>query len=367
MDSKPLHAAVNGGSTAVTPDGVIPNTYYDHSAHSSPGRTPAPAPPIDYFYSAPSSPMHFLKSSSSYSSPIPASSSCSVTVSDRSSFEFDFGISGSRDKVDVQHSSSMSSADELFLNGKIRPMNLSSHLQLPQNLAPLIDVEEDENGEDLKIEVVRGRDFKKMRDRSLRRKARSLSPLRTDWRHNNDDDHQNEEKQENQKIDDGTKIHHPSSSSSSSMSSSSSSCSRSSKRWVFLRDFMRSKSDGSTTGSRGHGGRFWSFSHHKSVSKTTTSPQIPKPENLPKPKPKEEFSQTGGVRNEGGRRSRNAIGKQRSAHEAHYAAKRAEDEEMRRKTFLPYKQGLFDCLGFNSKSYGAMNAFTKNLSSVSSR
>ncbi|GMJ05605.1 hypothetical protein like AT2G15760 [Hibiscus trionum] len=36
-----------------------------------------------------------------------------------------------------------------------------------------------------------------------------------------------------------------------------------------------------------------------------------------------------------------------SAHELHYTAKRAETEEMRRKTFLPYKQGLLGCLGFN--------------------
>ena len=37
-----------------------------------------------------------------------------------------------------------------------------------------------------------------------------------------------------------------------------------------------------------------------------------------------------------------------SAHEMHYTVNRAAAEEMRRKTFLPYKQGLFGCLGFNS-------------------
>ncbi|GMJ09773.1 hypothetical protein like AT2G15760 [Hibiscus trionum] len=36
-----------------------------------------------------------------------------------------------------------------------------------------------------------------------------------------------------------------------------------------------------------------------------------------------------------------------SAHELHYTANRAVTEEMRRKTFLPYKQGLLGCLGFN--------------------
>ncbi|KAH7575201.1 hypothetical protein JRO89_XS02G0061800 [Xanthoceras sorbifolium] len=36
-----------------------------------------------------------------------------------------------------------------------------------------------------------------------------------------------------------------------------------------------------------------------------------------------------------------------SAHELHYTANRAVAEEMKRKTFLPYKQGLLGCLGFN--------------------
>ncbi|XP_050230978.1 uncharacterized protein LOC126679994 [Mercurialis annua] len=36
-----------------------------------------------------------------------------------------------------------------------------------------------------------------------------------------------------------------------------------------------------------------------------------------------------------------------SAHEMHYTENRAVSEEMRRKTFLPYKRGLLGCLGFN--------------------
>ncbi|XVE49168.1 hypothetical protein DITRI_Ditri01bG0060600 [Diplodiscus trichospermus] len=36
-----------------------------------------------------------------------------------------------------------------------------------------------------------------------------------------------------------------------------------------------------------------------------------------------------------------------SAHELHYTTNRAVSEEMKRKTFLPYKQGLLGCLGFN--------------------
>ncbi|KAL2529766.1 Molecular chaperone (DnaJ superfamily) [Forsythia ovata] len=64
-----------------------------------------------------------------------------------SSYEFDFcsrlspnGLSGN---------GSMSSAEELFLNGKIHLMKLSSHLKMPQVLMPLVDLGEsdDELGE----------------------------------------------------------------------------------------------------------------------------------------------------------------------------------------------------------------------------
>jgi hypothetical protein len=36
-----------------------------------------------------------------------------------------------------------------------------------------------------------------------------------------------------------------------------------------------------------------------------------------------------------------------SAHELHYTLNRAATEEMRKKTFLPYKRGLLGCLGSN--------------------
>nr|DAD28085.1 TPA_asm: hypothetical protein HUJ06_029553 [Nelumbo nucifera] len=40
-------------------------------------------------------------------------------------------------------------------------------------------------------------------------------------------------------------------------------------------------------------------------------------------------------------------------------------EEMQNKTFLPYRQGLLGCIGFSSKSYGAMNEFARSLNLVS--
>lgn len=41
-----------------------------------------------------------------------------------------------------------------------------------------------------------------------------------------------------------------------------------------------------------------------------------------------------------------------SAHELHYTVNRAAAEEMKKKTFLPYKQGLLGCLGFNPGMHG---------------
>uniref|UniRef100_A0A803PWA6 Uncharacterized protein n=1 Tax=Cannabis sativa TaxID=3483 RepID=A0A803PWA6_CANSA len=66
----------------------------------------------------------------------------------------------------------------------------------------------------------------------------------------------------------------------------------------------------------------------------------------------------------------NGVGKRRvppSPHELHYTTKRAQAEEMRKKTYLPYRQGLLGCLGFSSKGYGAMNGLARALNPVSSR
>uniref|UniRef100_A0A7N0U885 Uncharacterized protein n=1 Tax=Kalanchoe fedtschenkoi TaxID=63787 RepID=A0A7N0U885_KALFE len=372
MNSKPLQAANNGGS-AVTPDGIIPGTYYDSSCCSSPCVTAPSSPgraPVAYYYSAPASPMHFLQSFSS--SPAP---SCSGDGMNKGSSEFDFDFAGPCNKADVDQSLSMSSADELFLNGQIRPMKLSSHLQRPQNLPPLID--DDEEEEAAEIEVMRGRELNKMRERerSVRRRARSLSPLRSDWNEENDDEDEKKRRrrreEEERKTGDGAKFDDTPISSPSS-SSRSSSGGRNSKRWLFLKDFIRNKSDGSDTGSR-PAARFWSsisFSHSKSGPRPPPYP--PRKEKLEKPQKAKlikKFSQTVGGRAGGdaGGRLMNGIGKQRSAHEAHYAAKRAQAEELRRKTYLPYRQGLLGCLGFSSKGYGAMNGLARAISSVSSR
>ncbi|OIW10173.1 hypothetical protein TanjilG_27924 [Lupinus angustifolius] len=52
-----------------------------------------------------------------------------------------------------------------------------------------------------------------------------------------------------------------------------------------------------------------------------------------------------------------------SAHELHYTMNRAASEEMKKKTLLPYKQGLLGCLGFNP----GMNQISKGIGSFASR
>lgn len=217
----------------------------------------------------------------------------------------------------------MSSADELFLNGQIRPMKLSTHLERPQVLAPLLDLEEEEEEEE--ENEVRCRDLR-LRDKSLRRRTRSLSPLRNtplEWT-------ENEEKTDKKE---------------NVTPSVSSGSGRSSKRWVFLRDFLRSKSEGRSNN------KFWSTISFSPAAKEKKGNGPQKPKKV-------------------AGKPTNGVGKRRvpasSPHELHYKANRAQAEELRRKTFLPYRQGLLGCLGFSSKGYGAMSGFARALNPVSS-
>ncbi|XP_071726179.1 uncharacterized protein [Rutidosis leptorrhynchoides] len=58
-----------------------------------------------------------------------------------------------------------------------------------------------------------------------------------------------------------------------------------------------------------------------------------------------------------------------SAHEIHYTANRAVAEEMKRKTYLPYKSGLFGCLGFHNINgapgpSGSVHEISRGITSV---
>lgn len=349
------------------------------SAPSSPGRGPPPG----YFFSAPSSPMHFFLCSASSSSENQKkleSSSCG-------DFEFDFSsrLSSSSGPLGGV---SMTSAEELFSNGQIKPMKLSSHLQRPQILSPLLDLEnEEEDDEDNETKpngemVKRGRDLK-LRSRSVHRKARSLSPLRNAAYKWNQEEEEEEEvagerevKECIRKLQEDENVPSAETTPSCSASSSrSSSYGRNSKKWIFLKDLLhRSKSEGRGNGKE----KFWSnisFSPSNFKDKKLKSSQ---PEEKPiqetvdaaveskKQKQKQPPAKKAPVTG----KPTNGIAKRRglqpSAHELHYTTNRAQAEEMKKRTYLPYRHGLFGCLGFSSKGYSALNGLARSLNPVSS-
>ncbi|PKA57720.1 hypothetical protein AXF42_Ash016766 [Apostasia shenzhenica] len=354
------------------------------SAPSSPGRVHGG---VGYFFSAPASPVHYVLSSPAYSvSPSSISGGSIATQSDGSiagSFEFEFSakyaaIPGSG----VGAVGSMSSADELFLNGQIRPMKLSSHLKHSQVLAPLLDADEEENADEMGEPCERSRDLR-MRSRSIHRRTRSMSPLRNaplQWRDEGNEEDRNSAKEEVKDPGNEAEALTPSGSASSSRSSSSG---RNSKRWVFLKDLLyRSKSEGRANAKE----KFWhsiSFSPAKEKSKPpSTSPAHPQNTESSQKQCKKigkyfstssaQSSKKSGCSSSSAQpKPVNGVGKRRapapSAHERLYTTNRAQAEEMRRRTFLPYRQGLLGCLGFSSRGYGAMNGLAKTLNPVSSR
>ncbi|GAB2218673.1 hypothetical protein Droror1_Dr00001900 [Drosera rotundifolia] len=362
-------------STSSTPFVSAPSSPRHPNSTSSPTISSS-----GFYYSAPASPMHFVLSSSSRyaSSSIPSSpSSCTTTTATISS-TFEFNRAGPEE---------IGFADELFLNGQIRPMKLATHLLRPQTLAEVsetneVDDEECGEGGDRGAREIR------LRDRSMRRRTRSLSPLRStasfDWGElgvKQDGDEILVLKKEIEKVKENNGegagveevVSNETTPSASGSSSRCSSAGRSSKRWVFLKDFLRSKSEGRNNV------KFWaSISFSPTKEKEKKSMAAASSDSREKVSPVLD-GQKGKSKKESGKKAAvaglgpgpvNGVGKRRvpaSVHEVHYAAYRAQAEEMRKKTYLPYRQGLLGCLGFSSKSYGAMNGFARALNPVSSR
>lgn len=345
-DGEPIDASETHRFSDDFDDSTCSTPYV--SAPSSPGRSPASSG--GYFFSAPASPMHFVLSSAPSATCPPSPQSV-----DTSSFDREFEFSSRCSPNGSVTVGSMSSADELFLNGQIRPVKLSSHLQRPQILAPLLDLDEEEE-ETAKAarsdSLHRGRDLK-LRSRSLHRKARSLSPLRSaefQWLHQEENDKAKHVDKED-KQSETTTVSTETTPSCSASSSRSSSAGRNSKKWVFLKDLLnRSKSEGRGNGKE----KFWSYISSKE-----------KPERH-KQKQKQKQKQAAG-RPTNGVAAAKRRGPARSPHELHYTTNRAQAEELKKRTYLPYKQGLLGCLGFSSKGYGALNGLTRALNPVSSR
>ncbi|CAI9781076.1 unnamed protein product [Fraxinus pennsylvanica] len=290
-----------------------------------------------YFFSAPASPMHFLLSREKHK---PSDYEPVLFSSDSGSFEFEFSSRFSPNGSGGL--SSMTSADELFINGQIRPMKLFTH---------------EEEDQDVRGNSTRGRDLKVRSNKYAHRKARSMSPLRIAQYELQrvksvpiSKDRGNDLKESEVVLSSETT---PSCSASSSRSSSSG---RNSKKWIFLKEILhRSKSEGRANNKE----RFWSSISFSTAKEKNNSPS---PDNN-----KEEIfvdtqKQKKHMKVPAAGKQANGVWKRRelpSAHELHYTANRAQSEEMKKKTFLPYRQGLLGCLGFGSKSYNALSEFTR--------
>ncbi|RLN38950.1 uncharacterized protein C2845_PM01G12820 [Panicum miliaceum] len=338
------------------------------SAPSSPGRPLAfgGGGGGGYFFSAPASPIHHLLFSTSSSASAAAGAGGRVCAGDA---EFEFGGPGGP----------MISADELFHNGQIRPLTLPP---LP-DLDPGSDDDEDGGGRGA---PARGRNLTP-RSASVHRRARSMSPLRGA---------SPRLKLINALVpapDLGpapgaarevaappvTASSRSSSSSSTSSSSSAASSARGSRRWVFIKDMLLHRSRSEPGSSSAHADdapaaaasagaskpeRAWAFSPSWAAREKLAARLRPS-----RPPPAAEAAGGEEARPRGkGRGHRRRSTTVAAAHERLYAApNRAQAEEMRRRTFLPYRQGLLGCLGFSSRGYGALHGLTKTLNPVFSR
>ncbi|CAN8257901.1 unnamed protein product [Cochlearia groenlandica] len=280
----------------------VANTELNFDSNTSSPYITAPSSPTRFgnnnifFFSAPTSP------SPSTSSNIPWEDQ-SRTLKKRSTSDFnddfEFNFSGQLDK------SSFSAADELFDGGKIRPLG---HTLTPPP-ARVLEREESSRG----------------RDRSTgsydRKGSRSMSPLRV-----------SDIMVEEEDTKDSTKLV------SCDISNQKSSVflsailfpGRAYKKWK-LKDLLlfRSASDGRPVPTKESLNRY-DILTKKEVEEAKNS------SIRSRDRCDSSVSRS--------RRRHDAVV---SAHEMHYTENRAVSEELKKKTFLPYKQGLLGCLGFN--------------------
>ncbi|KAF8112755.1 hypothetical protein N665_0062s0099 [Sinapis alba] len=220
--------------------------------------------------------------------------------------DFEFNFSGQLDK------SSFSAADELFDGGKIRPLGPS----LPPTVSsPRSTVLEREDSN-------RGRDPSPgSSSRYDRKGSRSMSPLRV-----SDIMVDEEEVHESTKMVASNTSNHKSSVFLSAILFPG----RAYKKWKLKDLFLfRSASDGRPVPTKESLKRFDILTKKEAEEMKNSSVRS-----------RESCDSSVS-------RSRRRQGAVVSAHEMHYTENRAVSEELKRKTFLPYKQGWLGCLGFN--------------------
>ncbi|XP_057527444.1 uncharacterized protein LOC130806400 [Amaranthus tricolor] len=289
---------------------------------STPYMSSTSRPMLNFFYSAPTSP-HSPKFHSSLFDDVNDDNHDSehmslldhdrhqeakIGMNDDEKDDFEFDFSG---QLDLMVRPSLSSADELFDGGKIRPLKLKltptvvpkskkvmspKHRKMGSDLGPDRDPFKDVIRNNESKQRGRGRGGNGINRKGM---SRSLSPLRvSEFALLGNQDQQN--------------LNGPSNSNGLFGS----------RKWKLKDLFLfRSASEGHNKDSQSFSKR-WSFRSSSMVSGSgsgsgSESASVSK--------------RRGGV----------------SVHEMHYASKRAVSEEMKKKTTLPYKHGLLACLGFS--------------------
>lgn len=327
------------------------------SPHSSVPSTPKRFG--EYFFSAPTSPTRMSElyrefeefsisindgygGTSASSSPVPKKI---TSREDQEEFAFDFSVELERASL---------SADELFDGGKIKPFeppprsemggltatkSLNSPLtqgkKIIRNAFSPKRTAVDETETQKKSTNERGRGRTPALSSSSRRPTRSLSPLRVSqypWEEEQQVQENNDNKQ--QLADLATKESLSSSSSSSSNNKSSS------RKWS-LKDFLlfRSASEGRATDKdpfmRGYTITPFNKKHDQDIKNASLR----------------STDSTGGSGSSSRRRG------PVSAHERHYNRKKAAAEDLKRKTYLPYKQSILGRLSFSPAFNAIANSF----------
>lgn len=265
------------------------------------------------YITAPSSPQRFGNFFfSAPASPTRRHSSASALTTTEDEFEFDFGSHVQRPSL---------SADELFLGGKIRPLKPSLPSSVPTSDKNKIPSQRTDNvsSSPSPLSSPSLSERRRIRERSLSFSTSSAISLRRESETNSDDIDVNSVSSTEKGINKASEgVSHSSFLSSISFG-------KGYRKWR-LKDFLlfRSASEGRASDKD-------PLRKYTVLSKTTAQEDV---RNLSF----RSVESSGSVS-----RRRGPV----SAHELHYTVNRAASVEMKKKTLLPYKQGLLGCLGFN--------------------
>ncbi|KAI4321018.1 hypothetical protein MLD38_034442 [Melastoma candidum] len=297
-----------------------PPADFDFHIDTAPPSPSTPARFGDYrYFSAPASPAcasRFFRDFDEFvASP---GDSSSVAFEDGDDFAFDY-------RAELEEE--LLSAEELFDGGMIRPLKLPSHFQQPRllgldSLSPL-------HRKESRDVCMEGAPRERGRERAVSssphcRTARSHSPLRVSTYPWEEEDCRQQD------------------TSAAKQKSTSSSSSTSSKKWS-IKDLLlfRSASEGSAT-DKNHPFGVYSgiFRRQEEAAKNFSGLGL-------------EDSSSSNNNSGSTSRRRGRV----SAHELHYTENKAASECLKKKTFLPYKQGILGRLSFNPTVHSTAKGF----------